>query len=252
MRLKNKVSLITGSGKGIGKSIALLFAQEGSNVIVCSRTKRDLEKVEEEIARNGGSCSSVVADVSNKVSVDKLIQKVIDEYGKIDILVNNAGIYPSTELLEMSEKEWDAVININLKSLFYCCKAVLPIMMKQKRGKIINMSSVTGPNVSSPGQTHYSAAKAGVLGFTISLALEVAKYGINVNAISPGSIKTPGIDVLLNGTVDPIADSIPLGIGEPIEIARTALFLASDDSQYITGQTIIVDGGNIIQEHKKS
>ena len=152
----------------------------------------------------------------------------------------------------MSEKEWDDVLDINLKSLFYCCKAVVPIMVKQKKGKIINMSSVTGTMVSSPGYTHYSAAKAGVKGFTISLALELAKYGIHVNAISPGSIKTPGVNSAHPNTLQSIGESIPLGIGDPIEVAYTALFLASDDSHYITGQTIIVDGGNIIQEHKKS
>jgi len=251
LRLKDKVSVITGSGKGIGKSIALLFAQEGSKVVICSRTKRDLDQVEEEVSRRGGACLSVVADVAEKNSVDRLVSRVLDQYRKIDILVNNAGIFPKRDLVHMSEQEWDNVIDTDLKSMFLCCKAIVPVMIPQRKGKIVNISSVTGTLVSSPFFTHYSAAKAGVMGFTISLALELAQHGINVNAVSPGSIITPGYERLSDRT-DEIARSIPLRrLGDPIDIAYAALFLASEESDYITGQTIVVDGGNVIQEHKK-
>lgn len=251
MRLKNKISVITGSGKGIGQSIAVLFAREGSRVVVCSRTRSDLDKVAEQIVHKGGLCLPLATDVTSQSSVDCLVRKVLDEYGTIDILVNNAGIFPSRKLTDMSEEEWDKVLDTDLKSMFLCCKAVTPIMMAQKSGKIINMSSVTGTSVSSGGLAHYSAAKAGVMGFTMSLALELAKYGINVNAISPGTIMTPGVAENLGDRVDVIAESIPLKrLGDPVEVAYAALFLASQESNYITGQTIVVDGGNVIVEHK--
>jgi 3-oxoacyl-[acyl-carrier protein] reductase len=251
LRLKDKVSVITGSGKGIGESIAVLFACEGSKVVVCSRTKSDLDRVGERIVHEGAPCLPIVADVTGQSSVDHLVRKVLDEYGTIDILVNNAGIFPSSELTRMSEQEWDKVIDTDLKSMFLCCKAVVPIMIGQKSGKIINVSSVTGTSVSSGGFVHYSAAKAGVIGFTMSLALELARHGINVNAISPGTIMTPGVAEHLGDRVEAIAESIPLKrLGDPIEVAYAALFLASQESNYITGQSIVVDGGNIIQEHK--
>jgi len=205
----------------------------------------------EQIVHKGGLCLPVVADVTSQNSVDRLVRKVLDEYGTIDILVNNAGIFPSSELTEMSEQEWDKVIDTDLKSMFLCCRAVVPIMTRQKSGKIINMSSVTGTSVSSGGLVHYSAAKAGAIGFTMSLALELARYGICVNAISPGTIMTPGVAEHLGDRAEAIAESIPLKrLGDPVEVAYAALFLASQESNYITGQSIVVDGGNIVQEHK--
>ena len=261
MRLKDKVSVITGSGKGIGKSIALLFAQEGSKVVVCSRTRNDLDQVQEEISRKGGVCLPVVVDVGDKRSVDNLVSSVLDKYGRIDILVNNAGIFFSRDIVHMSEQEWDSVIDTNLKGMFLCCKAIVPVMIAQKKGKIINTSSVTGTLVSSPNLTHYSASKAGAMGFTISLALELAQHGINVNAVSPGTVVTPGYESILRSRgyegerlshrMNEVANSIPLKrLGDPVDIAYAALFLASEESNYITGQMIVVDGGNVTVEHK--
>jgi len=250
LRLKDRVSVVTGSGRGIGRTIAVLFAKEGSRVVICSRTRRDLDDVERQISRSGGACLSVVADVTDKMSIDRMMGRVLEQYGRIDVLINNAGIYPSQDIVHMTEQEWDNVIDTDLKSVFLCCKAVAPSMIAQKKGKIINITSVTGTLVSSRSLTHYSAAKAGMMGFTISLALELAEHGINVNAVSPGSIITPGYEGL-SRNIDELARSVPLKrLGDPMDIAYAALFLASDESNYITGQTIVVDGGNVIVEHK--
>lgn len=252
LRLKDKVSVVTGSGRGIGRSIAILFAQEGSKVAICSRTKSELDEVEQTISANGGACLSVVADVSNKTDVNSLVSRVLDQYGRIDILVNNAAISPTHDILHIPEEEWDKVIDTNLKSVYLCCKSVVPVMIEQKKGKIVNISSITGTIVSSSRVTHYSASKGGIMGFTISLALELAQYGINVNAISPGSIMTPGLERSWGpDMVNEMANSIPLKrIGDPMDIAYAAEFLASEESNYITGQTIVVDGGVVILETK--
>jgi len=254
LRLKDKVSIITGAGKGIGKSTALLFAEEGSQVVICSRTKSDLDRVEEEISRKGGRCLSIVADISDRTNVDRLARRVLDQYKRVDILVNNAGIYPSRPLVDVSEQEWDNVIDTDLKSMFLCCKAVIPTMIAQRKGKIVNMSSVTGGVVGSATYVPYSAAKGGALGFSRSLALELAEYGINVNVVSPGTIVTPGIESLatVDRTLDLSGSDMPLKrLGDPMDVAYAVLFLASEESNYITGQMIVVDGGCVIVEHKQ-
>lgn len=252
LRVDGKVSIVTGASKGIGKSIAVLLAKQGSKVVACSRTKSELDEVERQISQSGGICLPVVANVADKASVDDLVRRVLEQYGRIDVLVNNAGIYPARDITSMTEQEWDNVIDTDLKSAFLCCKAVAPSMIAQKKGKIINISSVTGTLVSAPRLAAYSAAKGGMLGLTISLALELAGHGINVNAVSPGTVITPGYESFSSkARRDEVAKSIPLKrLGDPVDIAYATLFLASEESSYITGQTIVVDGGNVIVEHK--
>ncbi len=231
--LKGKVAIVTGGSKGIGKSIADTFAQYGAHVVVCSRKKTKTKH------------THIQGDVSNVADCSKIVAQTIKKFGKIDILVNNAGIYPFVPFEKMSRKQWDQVMDVNLNGVFNATKAVLPHMLKKKYGKIINIASIAGVSVGFPGLVHYCTTKAGIMGFTRALALELIAKNINVNAIAPGAIKTPGVKAGL--TPDAAAGMvhiIPEGrMGKPVEIAETAAFLASDASSYIMGQTIIVDGG---------
>lgn len=256
--LEGKVAIVTGGGSGIGRGIALQFAKAGADVIVASRRLSVLKKVAEEIKALGRRSLCVQTDVSQKADVDNLIQKVMAEFGRVDILVNSAGIGHSVPFIEMTDDLRDRIWDINVKGVWDCTQAVIPIMRKQKYGKIINISSVTGPMVSSKGLTAYSASKGAVSGFTRALALEVAKYGINVNAICPGYVDTPMLRPASTKTgTDPndfikgLSKSIPMGrLGSIEETGDLAVFLASEASKYITGTEIVFDGGNIIQEYK--
>jgi 3-oxoacyl-[acyl-carrier protein] reductase len=244
MKLKNKVAIVTGAGQGIGKEIALSLAREGAKVVVSDITDKIYDVVKE-IEGLGSQALAIKTDVSNSKQTEELTKNTIDKFGRIDILVNNAGIYPFKSFLEMKEEDWDKVLNINLKGVFNCTKAVTPMMVKQKYGKIVNIASIAGTRVGYLGLTHYCASKAGIAGFTKALALELSSYKINVNAIAPGAIETPGA----NGTMDEktrkgFIESVPLKrFGQPIDIANLAVFLASDESSYITGECIVVDGG---------
>jgi len=246
--LTNKVALVTGSRRGIGKAVALALAGAGADVAVCDSVVNDgkLEKAAEEIRILGRQSLPIQVDISQKAQVQIMTQSAMNKFGRIDILVNCAGIWiPGQTLVECSEENWDRVIDTNLKGTHLCCQAVGEVMIKQNKGVIINLSSQVGLN---PGTAigAYSISKAGIIMLTRQLALELSDHNIRVNAIAPGVVKT---DFNLNIWKDPqsekrVASSIPLGrLAETEDIARTALFLASDDSSYITGAVINVDGG---------
>ena len=246
MKLKDKVAIVTGSSKGIGRGIALALAKEGCKVVV-NGTTDTVYDVAKEIEAIGSEALVVKADISDSKEVEAMVKATIEKFGRIDILVNNAGVLPPSLLVEMKEEDWDRTIRVNLRGYFLCAKAVLPKMIEQKYGKIINISSIAGTVIGLPTASHYCTTKGGEVGLTKTLALEVAKYGINVNAIAPGAIRTRMLEGALkelNMSEEQMVKMIPLGrIGEPEDIAKAAVFLASDDSSYITGQTIIVDGG---------
>jgi 3-oxoacyl-[acyl-carrier protein] reductase len=247
MKLKNKVAIVTGSGQGIGKGIALALAKEGANVVVSDITEK-INDVAKEIEGLGSKALAIKADVSSSEDVKNMAKQTLDKFGKIDILVNNAGIYPFKPLTEMEEKDWDKVLDINLKGIFNCTKAVLTSMIEKKSGNIINIASIAGAVIGYLNLVHYSSSKAGVMGFTRSAALELAQHKIRVNAIAPGIIETPGSKVLGEETLNQFIQMIPLKrMGQPRDIANLVVFLASEESSYITGQCIVTDGGLTIQ-----
>jgi len=247
MKLKGRVAIITGAGRGIGKEIAMTLASEGASVAVLGRSETAKETAQE-ITKMKGNAIAVVADVSDSKQVQEAVKNVLKKFGRIDILVNNAGIYRSSFLAQMKEEEWDEVMSVDLKGVFNCTKAVLPAMMKQKYGKIVNISSIAGTSLGFTGSTHYSAAKAGIIGFTQALAMEIAQFGINVNSVAPGAIETNMLKDAMGEAAQDFAKQVPLGrLGKPKDIANTVLFLVSDDASYITGQIIIVDGGLVVK-----
>jgi len=240
--LKGKVAIVTGAGHGIGKEIAFSLARNGAEVVVTDVTDAIYE-VGKQIEALGSKAMPMKCDVTDFDQAQQIEEKVINKYERIDILINNAGIYPTKSFLEMTGDEWNKVLRVNLNGVFHCSKAVLPKMVKQNYGKIVNIASIAGAVVAFANLVHYSASKAAIAGFTKSLALEVAKYGINVNAVAPGPI-----DV---GEISPNSEyfeqtvrAIPVGrMGRPIDVANLVLFLVSDESDFITGQCIISDGG---------
>ncbi len=244
MLLENKVAIITGSAKGIGKGIAIEFAGQGALVVInyCGSKDAALETVEE-IKKSGGRAIAYQADISEYDKAKNMIDDIVKECGKIDILVNNAGITRDNLILRMSEEEFDDVIRTNLKGTFNCIKHVTKYMLKNKSGKIVNISSISGVN-GIAGQANYSASKAGIIGLTKSYAKEMSSKGININAIAPGFIETDMTKILDDKYVEDIVKTIPSKrVGKPEDIAKAALFLVSDMSDYITGQTLMVDGG---------
>jgi 3-oxoacyl-[acyl-carrier protein] reductase len=242
--LKGKTALITGASKGIGRSIALKFAEQGANVAFTYLSSVEQgQKLEAELASKGVKAKGYRSDASDFAQADKLINDVVADFGTLDILVNNAGITMDNLLLRITEEAWDKVINVNLKSCFNTVKAATKPMMKQRGGSIINMTSVVGLK-GNAGQTNYSASKAGIIGFTKSVALELGSRGIRSNAIAPGFIETEMTGVLDPKTVQGWRDAIPLKRGgRPEDVADACVFLGSDLSTYITGQVIQVDGG---------
>lgn len=246
MLLKDKVSVITGGARGIGREIALLFAKEGSDIVLFDVNQEQLDKTTKDIESLGRSALGLVVDVTKLDQVDAAMNKTLDKFKKIDILINNAGITRDALLIRMSEADFDAVININLKGCFNCCKAVCKIMMKQRSGRIVNMASIIGV-MGNAGQVNYSASKAGMIGVTKSLAKELASRNINVNAIAPGFIETDMTAKLAPEIREQLLKMIPAGrLAQPVEVAKAALFLSSELSDYITGQVVQVDGGMLM------
>lgn len=247
MRLEGKVALVTGASRGIGREIAFELAREGASVAVnyAGSEAKALELVDE-IKAMGRDAFAIQADVSNSDSVTDMVKETVERFGKLDILVNNAGITKDNLLMRMKESEWDDVININLKGVFLSTKAVTRQMMKQRSGRIINISSIVGVS-GNAGQANYVAAKSGVIGLTKTAAKELSSRGITVNAIAPGFITTDMTDKLNEEVKAGMLKQIPLArFGEPKDIARTVVFLASEDSGYMTGQTLHVDGGMVM------
>jgi 3-oxoacyl-[acyl-carrier protein] reductase len=247
MKLAGKTALVTGASRGIGREIALELARQGADVVVnYAGSEAKAHEVVEEIKGLGREALAIQCDVSKSESVTDMIKGTVEHFGKLDILINNAGITRDNLLMRMKENEWDDVMNINLKGVFLCTKAVTRQMMKQRSGRIINMSSVVGVS-GNPGQANYVAAKAGVIGLTKTSAKELASRGITVNAIAPGFITTEMTDQLTEDIQNEMLKMIPLAqFGEPKDIANCVVFLASDDSRYITGQTIHVNGGMVM------
>ena len=244
--LKGKCAVITGSTRGIGKAIAIKYASLGCNIVINYRSEKDevnARELSDEIGKLGVDTLIVKANIGDFEEAKNLVEKAKEKFGKVDILVNNAGITKDNLILRMNESDFDNVINVNLKGSFNCLKAVTPIMLKQKHGKIINMASVVGV-IGNPGQVNYCASKAGVIGMTKSLARELGSKNINVNAIAPGFIDTDMTRVLSEDQKKNILSQVPLKrLGLASDIANVAAFLASEDSDYITGQVIHVDGG---------
>ncbi|MBN1823285.1 MAG: 3-oxoacyl-[acyl-carrier-protein] reductase [Endomicrobiales bacterium] len=247
MRLKDQVAVITGGAQGIGRAIAETFSKEGAKVIISDIKAELAQKTAEEIkAKYGTETHFVVGNVAIIEDCEKMMQQVLDKFSKINILINNAGITRDNLLMRMSDQDWDLVIGINLKGVFNCTKAVSRTMMKQRSGRIVNIASVVGM-MGNPGQANYSASKGGVIALTKTCAKEFASRNVLVNAIAPGFIKSAMTDTLTDEVKKKYYDVIPLGrFGEPEDVAKAALFLCSDESAYITGHVISINGGMYI------
>ena len=247
MNLEGKSALVTGASRGIGREIALELARQGADVAVnFAGSEAKANEVVDEIKAMGRRAFAVKCDVSNFEEVTSMVKETIDQFGKLDILINNAGITKDNLIMRMKEDEWDDVLNINLKGVFLCTKAVTRQMMKQRSGRIINVASIVGVS-GNPGQANYVAAKAGVIGLTKTTAKELAARNITVNAIAPGFITTDMTDKLSEEVKSEMLKQIPLArFGEPKDIAKVAAFLASHDSAYMTGQTLHIDGGMVM------
>jgi len=247
--VQGKSVIVTGASKGIGKGIAQVFARHGAKILIVGRNGGDAEKAAEEINQNGGTASAFSADVAKWEDMTAMAEAAAERHGGIDILCANAGVYPQTKMEEMDPAEWDQVMGTNLRGTFLSVKACLPHLKKSGEGRVILTSSITGPVTGFPGWSHYGATKCGQLGFMRTACMELAKYGITVNAVLPGNIITEGLADLGEDYLRTMAESIPLKrLGTVDDIGNAALFLASKEAGYITGQTIIVDGGQIVPE----
>src|SRR3989338_972832 len=246
--LKNKTAIVTGARRGMGRAHALVLAKAGARVMVADISSEECEKVVKEIEKNGGEAMAIKCDVSKKEEVDKMIETVVKKWGKLDILINNAGIAQFVPFLQMTEAEWDKTININLKGYFLCAQAAAKEMQRQGSGAIVNIASVAmgQVGVGFPNLTHYCASKGGIVGMSEAMAIELAPYNIRVNVVSPGAIDTPMIDQVKQdkAAMAGILARVPLRrVGKPEEVANAVLFLASDESSYMTGSVVVVDGG---------
>jgi len=249
LKLEGKVAIVTGAGregKGIGRFVALALAREGADIVIADYVLEAAEAVAQEVCSMGRKAVAVRADVAKYADAEAIVQKALDEFGRVDILINNAGITRDALIPRMSEEEWDQVINTNLKGTFNCTKAVTKPMLKQRSGKIVNVSSVMGI-IGNIGQANYSASKAGIIGLTKTTARELGSRGINVNAVAPGFIQTAMTEDLPENVKDNLNKQIPLHrLGTPEDVASVILFLCTEDSSYITGQVINVDGGMVM------
>ena len=244
--LSGKVALVTGASRGIGCSIAKILAENGAHVVCISRNVSDVQSVADEITAAGGSATAVACDISDSDNVTKLIKETVVTHNHLDILVNNAGVTRDNLLMRMSEDDWNTVLNINLKAAIIANKAAARAMIKQRKGRIINISSIVGL-IGNAGQVNYAASKAGLIGLTKSTARELAPRGITANCIAPGYIATDMTNELGNEVQQSLNEKIPLGrIGQVEDIAYAVTFLASDEAEYITGQTLTIDGGMVM------
>ncbi|MAM64675.1 MAG: beta-ketoacyl-ACP reductase [Candidatus Marinimicrobia bacterium] len=246
MDLSDKIALVTGASRGIGQSISMILAQNGAHVVCVSRNINDVQSVADKITHQKFNASAVSCDISDSNNVTELVKDIIEKHGRIDILINNAGITRDNLLMRMSEDDWNEVINVNLKAAFTAIKAASRSMIKQRSGRIINISSVVGL-IGNAGQVNYAASKAGLIGMTKSVAREFASRGITANCIAPGYVETQMTNKLTDEVKSSLNEQIPLGrIGNVEDIAYAVAFLASDEASYITGQTLAVDGGIVM------
>jgi 3-oxoacyl-[acyl-carrier protein] reductase len=241
--------IVTGGSKGIGRGIARVFAAKGARVMVAARGEADAAKTVAEIRAAGGVAECVACDVSDWAQVQAMVAATVSAFGGVDVLCANAGVFPQVKLVDMTPEDWDHVMGTNLRSAFLCVKACIPVFEKAGRGRVVLTSSITGPITGFPGWAHYGASKAGQLGFLRTASMELARYGVTVNAVMPGNIVTEGLEGLGEDYLATMAASIPLKrLGRVEDIAHAALFFASDEAAYVTGQTIVVDGGQTIPE----
>jgi 3-oxoacyl-[acyl-carrier protein] reductase len=246
MKLKDKVALITGGARGIGQAIAMTFAREGADIVVADVNLEVAQKIASEIEALGRKALALEMDVTDYTKVEEGMNKILDKFGKVDILVNNAGITKDNLILRMSQAEWDAVINVNLKGTFNCIKAVSRPMIKQRSGKIVSIASIIGL-MGNAGQANYAASKAGIIALTKTVAKELASRNVNANAVAPGFIQTEMTAKLPEPVKAKMMEAIPLAkLGTPQDVANVCLFLASEEANYITGQVITVDGGMVM------
>jgi 3-oxoacyl-[acyl-carrier protein] reductase len=244
--LENKIAVVTGAGRGIGRAIALKFAAAGADVVCVSRTAENSQKVADEVQALGRKSWALAVDVADAAAVNAAAEKILAEAGRVDILVNNAGVTRDGLLMRMSDADWDLVINTNLKGAFLFTKSLVRAFIKQRSGRIINVASVIGL-IGNAGQANYAASKAGLIGFTKSTAREVASRGITVNALAPGFIETDMTAVLAPALKEQLLKQIPLNsLGQPEDVAEAALFLAGPGARYITGQVLTIDGGMVM------
>lgn len=248
-RLEGQTAIVTGASKGIGKGIARVFASSGANVMVVGRDESACAAAAREIVENGGTATVFLADVTALDAMNAMAKAAIDRYGRIDVLCANAGIFPQVSIEEMTSEQWDEVQAINLKGMFHTVKACVPAMKDQKYGRIILTSSITGPFTGYPGWSHYGCSKAGMLGFMRTAALEFAPYGVTVNAVLPGNIRTEAVEALGGDYVRGMEAIIPQKrLGEVEDIGYAALFFATREAKFITGQSLVIDGGQILPE----
>jgi 3-oxoacyl-[acyl-carrier protein] reductase len=244
--LENKIAVVTGAGRGIGRAIALKFAAAGADVVCVSRTAENSQKVADEVQALGRKSWALAVDVADAAAVNAAAEKILADAGRVDILVNNAGVTRDGLLMRMSDADWDLVINTNLKGAFLFTKSLVRAFIKQRSGRIINVASVIGL-IGNAGQANYAASKAGLIGFTKSTAREVASRGITVNALAPGFIETDMTAVLAPALKEQLLKQIPLNsLGQPEDVAEAALFLAGPGARYITGQVLTIDGGMVM------
>jgi len=247
MKLDNKIAIVTGARRGIGRAIALALAKEGANIVVSDISQEECQKVVTEIEGLGRRGLAIKCDVTSMAEVEDMVRRTVAEFGRVDILVNNAGIITFKPFLELTEKDWDTTINVNLKGQFLCAQAVAKELVKNKWGRIINIASISsgGCGIAFPLIAHYTASKGGVMALTEALALELTPQGINVNAICPGAIDTDMTKGIKDsGQLEQLLLRIPKGrVGQPEDIANLAVFLASEESDYISGAAIVIDGG---------